>query len=174
MTARVFFALWPPAPVARQLGAAAADFAGLAGGRATRPETIHLTLAFLGAVPVARLAELEQVAHTVRGAAFDLAIDRYGFWSHNRILWAGCSRTPAALGELAGALAAALAAAGFLSAAAHRTFAPHVTLVRKVVQRDPLLPACAPLIWPCRNFALVRSTLGSDGSSYRRLAELAL
>lgn len=173
-TARVFFALWPPPEVARQLAAAAENFAVQAGGGATRRETIHLTLAFLGAVPVDRLADLEGAARRVRSAPFELVIDRYGFWRHNRIFWAGCGRIPEALDALAGKLAATLADAGFSGAEPGRVFAPHVTLARKVRDGDPTWPTCPPLAWPCRHFVLMRSRLSARGPDYETLAVFPL
>ena len=172
--ARVFFALWPAAENARQLAALAGEFARTAGGRATRPETIHLTLAFLGDVAVDRLPALVDAARAVRAAPFALTLDRCGYWSHNRLLWAGCSHVPEALSDLAGKLAEALSGAGFLNTTGQRSFTPHVTLVRKVAQRDPPVPACVPLVWPCTSFVLVRSTLTAAGPSYRPLAEFPL
>ena len=172
--ARVFFALWPTQENARRLAAAADEFARTAGGRATRPETIHLTLAFLGDVAVDRLPALECAARSVQAAAFDLTLDCYGFWSHNRLFWAGCSQAPEALGDLAGKLDAALSSAGFVDSPARRPFTTHVSLVRRVAQRAPILQACAPLSWPCTSFVLVRSTLAVGGSSCRQLAEFPL
>ena len=103
-TARVFFALWPPPEVARQLSAVADAFAKSAGGRATRQATVHLTLAFIGDVPLERLPDMERAARNVRAAAFDLTLDQFGLWHHNRIFWGGCSAVPPALVELASAL----------------------------------------------------------------------
>ena len=123
-TARVFFALWPPPEVARQLSAVADSFAQCAGGRATRQATVHLTLAFIGDVPLERLPDLERAARNVRAEAFDLTLDQFGLWHHNRIFWAGCSVVPPALVELASALSAALQAAGFEVADARRTLHP--------------------------------------------------
>ena len=131
-TARVFFALWPPPEVARQLSAVADSFAQCAGGRATREATVHLTLAFIGDVPLERLPDLERAARQVRAEAFDLTLDQFGLWRHNRIFWAGCSVPPPALAGLSASLVTALQAAGFNVANARRTFTPHVTLVRKV------------------------------------------
>ena len=173
-TARVFFALWPPPEVARQLSAVADAFAKSAGGRATRQETIHLTLAFIGDVPLERLPDLQRAARKVRAEAFDLTLDQFGLWRHNRIFWAGCSVLPPALAELSAALVAELQAAGFNVANARRSFTPHITLVRKVVGLDAALPRCAPLAWRGGKFVLVRSTLSAGGSSYQTLAEFPL
>jgi len=173
-TARVFFALWPPPEVARQLSAVADAFAKSAGGRATRQETIHLTLAFIGDVPLDRLPDLLRAARKVRAEAFDLTLDQFGLWRHNRIFWAGCSVLPPALAELSVALVAELLSAGFNVANARRSFTPHITLVRKVMALDAALPRCAPLAWRGEKFVLVRSTLSAGGSSYQTLAEFPL
>jgi 2'-5' RNA ligase len=173
-TARVFFALWPPPEAARQLSAVADAFAQCAGGRATRQATIHLTLAFLGDVPLERLPDLERAARNVRAEAFDLTLDQFGLWHHNRIFWAGCSAVPPALVELASALSAALQAAGFDVADAHRNFTPHLTLVRKVNALDAPLPPRQILSGSCTKFVLVRSQLSASGASYQTLAEFPL
>ena len=172
--ARVFFALWPPPEVARQLSAVADSFAKSAGGRATRQETVHLTLAFIGDVPLDRLPDLERAARGVRTEAFDLTLDQFGLWRHNRIFWAGCSIVSPVLVELAGELGAVLQAAGFDVADAGRNFTPHVTLVRKVKALNVPLPPGQTLPWPRPKFVLVRSTLSTAGSSYQSLAEFPL
>jgi len=173
-TARVFFALWPPPEAARQLSAVADAFAKCAGGRATRQATVHLTLAFIGDVPLERLPDMERAARNVRAAAFDLTLDQFGLWRHNRIFWAGCSAVPPALVELASALSAALQAAGLDVADARRNFTPHVTLVRKVNALDAPLPPGQMLSWRCTKFVLVRSQLSAGGASYQTLAEFSL
>ena len=172
--ARVFFALWPPPESARQLADVADFFVARAGGRATSQENIHVTLAFIGDVPVGRLADLERAAREVRGEAFALTLDRFGLWRHNCIFQAGCSVPPAALAALSAALTVALSAAGFAVADARRTFIPHVTLVRKLVALDAELPQCEPVAWSNRQFVLVRSTPSAHGSSYRTIAEFPL
>ena len=173
-TARVFFALWPPSEAAQQLSAVADSFSQCAGGRATRQATVHLTLAFLGDVPLERLPNLERAARNVRAEAFDLTLDQFGLWHHNRIFWAGCSAVPPALVELASALSAVLQAAGFKVADARRNFTPHVTLVRKVKALVAPLPPGQTLPWRCTKFVLVRSQLSATGASYQTLAEFSL
>lgn len=176
-TARVFFALWPPPEVADRLAVIADDAAARFGGRASRRATIHLTLAFLGEVPESRLAELAEIAASVQGAAFDLSLDRLGYWQHNHLLWAG-GEMPEALAELQAALSQALAGNGFKVDGEGRRFVPHVTLVRKVPPACPLaagqempLPA---LSWSCQKFFLVRSRLSSSGSEYLILRDFLL
>jgi 2'-5' RNA ligase len=178
-TARVFFALWPSAEVAEHLGNIAGDAALSFGGRATRRETIHLTLAFLGNVPEARLPELCAAAAGVRAEPFCLSIDRLGFWPHNHLLWAGCPAPVAPLGKLFSRLRQALAQAGFKVGGAGRDFAPHVTLVRRVPDAvapstTRLLPPMDALHWDCRRFVLVRSTLSAAGSDYQIIGEFPL
>ena len=173
-TARVFFALWPSAEIARRLASVAGEYAKSAGGRVTRGETIHLTLAFLGDVAVERMPEMQQAAGTVRTEAFDLTLDHFGVWHHNRLFWAGCTAMLPALAELSSSLNHALQAAGFVVADAKRHFTPHITLVRKVVAFDAALPACQPLSWRCDKFVLVRSQLSAAGSAYQTLAEFPL
>jgi 2'-5' RNA ligase len=173
-TARLFFALWPPPTLAEALAGLAGQCVARAGGRATRRETIHLTLAFLGDVEIARIDTLLAAAATVRERGFALRLDRFAIWRHNGIFQAGCSTPPAELGELARTLAAALARAGCVPADGGRRFVPHVTLVRRVrdVAAEP--PPCPPLEWHCDRFVLVRSHFAADGASYERLAEFPL
>jgi 2'-5' RNA ligase len=170
----MFFALWPPEGIAGRLAAVATDYSHAAGGRPTRRETIHLTLAFLGDVAVERLPELQRVADEIDAAAFDLTLDRFGIWQHNRLFWAGCTVPPAALCELAGALKQRLRAAGFTVADANRPFAPHVTLVRKLSRLDGPSPVAEVPGWRCREFVLVRSRLSDKGSAYEVLARFPL
>lgn len=167
--ARVFFALWPSTANAQQLASMARTEAAQIGGKATREETIHLTLAFLGDVPETDLPAVIAAATRVRGAAFSLAIDHLGYWAHNRLCWAGCMHPPAALGRLQSDLQSALAQAGFTVDRAHEAFFPHVTLVRKArhpAGDQPLTPA---LDWACDDFVLVRSRLDAQGSNYECL-----
>jgi 2'-5' RNA ligase len=178
-TARVFFALWPSAEVADRLGDIAQDAALSFGGRATRSDTIHLTLAFLGNVPEARLPELSSAAAAVCVEPFSIRLDRLGFWSHNHLLWAGCQTSAARLDELFGQLRLALTRAGFRVGGEGRDFAPHVTLVRHVPEsaapsENLPLPPIEPLRWCCERFVLVRSTLSVLGPAYRIVDEFPL
>lgn len=164
--ARLFYALWPPPTLAHALAERAARLHGACGGRRMRTETLHLTLAFLGEVDMARLAALEDVGARAAGAAprFRLTIDAAGYWAHNRIVWIGCRATPAPLGELVGRLREALQADGFRVEA--RAFVAHLTVLRNArCPASPEAPA-PPLEWPVEELRLVRSQLAPAGAGY--------
>lgn len=165
-SARVFFALWPPAALADDLAGQAGQLAQTCGGKPTRADTVHLTLAFVGDIDASRLPELAAAAQGLSPPPFTLTLDRLGYWPHNRIVWAGCSAPPAGLGELAAALRTRVMAAGFPVDRGQAGFFPHVTLLRKATQAPPS-PTLVPREWPCRDFVLVRSQLSASGSRYR-------
>jgi 2'-5' RNA ligase len=171
---RVFFALWPDALTAAALGRAAQEAARACGGRPTRPQTIHLTLAFIGNVPVDRVMALQQLAALVEAPCFDLQLDHIGFWRHNRIVWAGAGGVPQALTLLASRLNGLLREADFR--VEDRSFAAHVSLLRKADCRGGAERqiAFAPLRWPVTEFVLVESVLRPEGASYRPLARFGL
>jgi 2'-5' RNA ligase len=160
---RLFFALWPDDAVRAALAGRAAAIQRVAGGRATRAESIHLTVAFLGDCDPARLPALKSAAAAVRVRPFELVLDETGFWKHNRIAWAGAAQVPAALETLVAELRAALAAAQF--AFDPKPFVPHLTLVRKA-HAGFALPRPAPVRWRVSDFALVRSAPAAAGSDY--------
>ena len=112
-TLRLFFALWPDDATRAALNRTGNWLHQHWGGRRMRADTLHLTLAFLGSTPAGQLDELAACADTVQADAFELLLDRPGYWRHNRIGWLGASRTPPHYAELAGALNAALQAAGY-------------------------------------------------------------
>lgn len=173
--ARVFFALWPDDRVRTALHQAALDGAKRFGGRAMRPDTLHLTLAFIGDVALDRLPALHAAASEVDCAGFVMTLDCLGFWAHNRIMWAGGKQGCDGLTSLAARLAESLQAGGWPTGMkTGRPFAPHITLVRNVVARHPELPELHPLNWRCERFVLMRSHLSSHGAAYETLGQWPL
>ena len=154
---RLFFASWPPAGVAEALARWAQAARRDCGGRVTRADRIHLTLAFLGEVDP---EEARATAAAVRLPACAFSIEQARYWAHNQIVWVGPAHTPAGLSALAGALGE------------ERGYAAHVTLVRKA--RPAALPPVPALEWPVPEFALVGSTLSAEGPSYEVLGRYAL
>ncbi len=168
---RVFFALWPAAPLQALLGELAREVAREGGGRPTAPHRIHLTLAFLGEQPAARVEALRGLAGAIRARAFALALDAVGAFPRTGVAWLGASAPQPELEALHGELAAALCRFGF--AVDERPFAPHLTLARCAAHTlDRRLPQ--PLSWRVGSFVLAVSERGHGGPSYRKLAEWPL
>ncbi len=128
-----------------------------------RPENVHLTLAFLGRTPAAALPAVIAAADRIPPRAFTLRVDEPGYWRHNQIAWAGVREVPPELAALVGDLREALVAAGI--AFDPKPFAAHLTLVRKA-RAGFTLPGLEPIEWSVRDFVLVRSVTGADGSTY--------
>lgn len=173
---RLFFAIWPSPTAAERLARAATDAAERLGGRPTRLETLHLTLAFLGEVADERVPRLLDLASGLPAAPFELRIDQPGYWRRNCLFWAGCREIPAALETLATELRQRLTTGGFAVSNGERLFTPHVTLVRKLppIAQSVALPAIEAIEWRCSDFVLVRSQLSEKGPSYEPLARFAL
>ena len=171
---RVFFALWPDDEATGYLAALAESLAANGGGRPMRPAALHLTLVFVGSVTPVQVARLEAIAAGVRAEAFELYLDRLGFWPQRGILWAGCRQAPAALHGRAESLADSLRAAGFaIDRRSGSALVPHITLARRV--RCAALPRLgAPVRWRVSEFALVESDLAAAAASYRTLASFPL
>lgn len=162
--------MWPPPQLARALYDWALRARRAVGGRAVRPEAIHLTLAFLGEVPAERLSAALRAAQRVRFARHALPIEEAGCWAHRGIVWAGPRTTPPETAALVERLRLALAAEGF--ALEPRPFVAHVTLLRKA-KRSAELPTLEPLAWTVTEFVLARSRLSAAGASYETLARFS-
>lgn len=148
----------------RQLDAASIEAHRRFGGRVMRRETLHLTLAFIGATPPSRVAELGLIAAQIHAPACDLVLDRLEYLPRKKIVWAGASLLPATLAKLAADLNVRLEAARFPTE--DRPFAAHVTLLRNARCRiRPLEPLL--ITWRANEFALVESETRPEGASYR-------
>lgn len=164
-TLRVFFALWPDSALQIGLHNLGSHLSADCGGHAMRPETIHLTLAFIGALPVNQLEQLYAVAAQVNSPVFNWQIDQVGYWRRHQILWAGTSQPPEALTTLVSRLHAALNDAG-LAFDDSKPFAPHITLLRKAHCEQLAHPPQA-LHWLVREFVLMQSETTAEGANYR-------
>jgi 2'-5' RNA ligase len=163
---RLFFALWPDDGVRAQLARWSRELHELCGGRTTLPENLHVTLAFLGGVEDARVAEVERAASEVAPKAASLVLDQPGYWKHNRIAWAGASVVPPELEALVCGLREVLAKSQIRFDA--KPFVSHVTLLRDA--REPKgMPGLEPIPWKVDGFALVRSVTLPRGSRYEVL-----
>lgn len=172
-TQRIFFALWPDKEATDRLSALAQELAAASGGRPPGPTSLHLTLAFVGAVSPERIKVLEAIGHEVHAEAFDMSLDCLGYWPRSRVLWAGCRESPPPLRRLGECLAAALAAAGFSLDRAGSGLVPHVTLARHA-RRTALPPLASAVRWRVSGFDLVESRLHPSLAGYKSLASFPL
>lgn len=126
--------------------------------------SLHMTLVFVGEVPVDRIEVLQHAAADIRVPEFSLHLDRLACWRHNRIVWAGCEQAPLPLLLLVGQLAEKLETAGLPLDVSD--FTAHVTLLRDA--RCEALPACEPITWQVNEFVLAASNpaAGNGGPRY--------
>ena len=163
MRLRLFFALWPDQPTRAALARTARPLLGACSGRPVPVANYHVTLAFLGSMPAARLDSIRAAAGTVRATAFELEFDCHGHWSRARVAWLGCRQPPPAAGVLASSLWTALAPLGLEPE--QRPFRPHLTVLRDCRSCEWPGPVM-PVTWPVRHFALLRSETLPEGARY--------
>ena len=159
---RLFFALWPPLELSRELYSVAGRVQE-GGGRRVPPENIHLTLVFLGSVKTSFRQCAERAAAAIRGESFTLTLEQIGCWPKSGIVWVGPRQTPEPLSRLVQELSAGLAACGYVPE--ERPYAAHLTLARKLHRCNDNL-SIDPLIWEVRRFCLVQSHTHAEGARY--------
>jgi 2'-5' RNA ligase len=171
-TARVFFALSPPPAAPRALGDLARETARRAHGRPVPAENTHVTLAFIGAWPIARMPMLMDAAHDVAGESMRIVLDDLGTFRRAGVAWIGSSSPPDALVRLQFSLAAALRSGG-IAFDDLQPYRPHVTLARHC--RGPYPQgATPPVAFDVDRFSLMQSEMRAEGARYRELAEWPL
>ncbi|MGZ3254204.1 MAG: RNA 2',3'-cyclic phosphodiesterase [Burkholderiaceae bacterium] len=160
---RLFYALWPDHAVRAELMRLQAPLRG----RKTRYENLHLTLPFLGQQPSDLLPLFTSILAGLSSSPVTLVVDRIGYFTQNKIAWAGMHETPASLLALNNSLVSALAQNNI--ALNHQSsFHPHITLARDAEAPEEL--PFQPFAWQGGHVALVESTNQSGGVVYRVLA----
>lgn len=173
-TRRLFFALWPDEAMRYAMAHTTDEAARASGGRPVPASNLHVTLAFLGAVPEERLPELAgaaRAAATALAGPLELVFDRLEYWRAARLLCALPSEAPEWAAALARRLQERLIESGF--APDLRPFRPHVTLVRKVPLPGPM-HAMHPVVWRFTELALVESRTLPTGPVYSVLQSFAI
>ena len=185
---RLFVAIELPGEVRETLGRLQHELQrrGLEKLRWVRPESIHLTLKFLGETPAEKVPAL-QVALTdaVKGTdAHELALGKLGTFggSRPRVVWVDLTGELDAVRDLQERIEMALHPLGFEREA--RGWSPHVTLAR--VRQESVRevagvigPAIAAVnapagAIPVHEVSLMRSTLRPSGAVYELVAAFAL
>lgn len=165
---RLFYALWPDAATRAALAAWQASL----GGKPTRPDKLHLTLAFLGQRPASELPALLALLEQLPACAMRLEFDHVSHFPRLAIAWAGLAQPSPALLALRGACMRALAQQGLAPRFEHDRYTPHVTLARQAP--PPPAPATArpAIVWQASELVLVESFKSSG--DYRIVASRRL
>lgn len=167
---RMFLALWPSEEVRRALWEASGKLHKVWSGRRTKPDTLHMTLVFLGDVELARLDELRNVAASMDTHRFSLNLNHASCWRHNKVGFLSPQESPPELLQLVYGLEDNLEAAKF--AFDERPYKPHLTLLRntRCTTQVPL----EPIRWDIEEFVLAGSSTTDHGPSYQLLGRWPL
>jgi len=163
--------------------------------RWVRPESLHVTLKFIGEKPAETVEEIKRTLSTIQAESLDLTFRGYGFFptlKSARVFWVGIESGPQ-LGNLAKKIDDATAALGIPKE--NHEFNPHLTLARgggrsgapgwrkgdaanknfQVLQEKlSALPALEFGTMTAREFFLYESKIMRGGSQYTKLARFAL
>ena len=152
-----------------------------------KPEGVHVTLKFLGEVPVKKLPSIKLAVQeaVVSHSPFELEFSNIGTFGGReglRIMWVGVAGDVLRLEALVRSVNAALAVVGFEPE--RRPFRPHLTLgrVRDEIptrQRAEIEVAVGkmdvpPNAWRTTQVSLMRSRLTPQGAVYEALATFPL
>jgi len=193
---RLFVALDIDQQIRDDIASFISDMRGLAPAvRWVQPESLHVTLKFIGERPDAMVKAIENALSGVLVKAFQLSFRGAGFFPNEksaRVFWIGI-QADAALAELAAQIERSLAPLGI--EAEKRAFSPHLTLARagngsgapgrqkgdRPNRRFSTLQAklnAAPTpdfgTMNATEFFLYRSQLSSRGAQYTKIARFPL
>jgi RNA 2',3'-cyclic 3'-phosphodiesterase len=167
---KLFFALWPDEHVRRALWNTGGRLHDVWNGRRMKPDTLHMTLVFMGDTPDSRLEELRQLAGRVLGDTFQIRFKQAACWRHNKVGFLSPEDTPPALVQLVYGLEEGLEAAEFQFD--QRTYKPHITLLRNT--RCTTQVVFEPIVWNPEEFVLVASNQSDHGPTYQLLGRWKL
>jgi RNA 2',3'-cyclic 3'-phosphodiesterase len=191
---RVFVALDIHAEIRQRIAQFMDDLRGFAPeARWVSPESMHLTLKFIGEWPEERLEELKRALSAVRGQPPEITFSATGFFpavKSARVFWVGI-QAGTELAALANAIDAATSALGIASE--QRAYTPHLTLARtgsgrpqrqrsdranpsfrRLQEKLSAMPAPSFGTMSVREFFLYQSKLSPKGAVYTKLQSFSL
>ncbi len=163
--------------------------------RWVKPESLHVTLKFIGEQPDAAAENIKQALATISGSTTAMSFRGYGFFptpKSARVFWVGMEAGPQ-LAALAAAIDEKMATLGI--AQEDRPFSPHLTLARapggsgsprwgkgdgpnhgfqKLQEKLAALPPPEFGTMTPHEFFLYQSQLSPKGSKYTKLAHFPL
>src|ERR1039457_7307086 len=131
--------------------------------RWARPESLHITLKFIGEQPPERVEAISERLRRVEGSELEIRSGGYGFFptaKAPRVFWIGIHAGPQ-LAELAGSIDVATAELGIPRE--DRPFSPHLTLARAGAGRSSGSPKWRKGDAPNATFAVLEKRLAAMG-----------
>ena len=165
---RLFLALWPGAAQQAPIAQAQHAWAWPPRARCHAPADWHVTLHFIGQVPLQRLAGI-RAGLQVTAPPCELVLDQPALWPHGLAV-CEATATPPALAQLHARLGDALRALAL--PVDSRPWRPHLTLARNAQGAVPP-GAMAPVCLPVMDYVLAAST-GHPQQRYEILARYGL
>jgi RNA 2',3'-cyclic 3'-phosphodiesterase len=163
--------------------------------RWVRPESLHITLKFIGEKPMEMVEEIKRAASGIRAEPIEITFRGYGFFPTTkaaRVFWAGIESGPP-LTSLAKTVDDATSTLGIPKE--DHPFAPHLTLARgggrsgaprwnrgdapnknfeRLQEKLAALPTPDFGTMAAHEFFLYQSQLSTGGSRYTKIASFAL
>ena len=133
-------------------------------GNFTRPENLHLTLAFLGETPETKTASILQIIEDVQALPdampFEVSFNHTGCFthSHKELWWVGANENCQALNRLKAIhsnLIKFLLDANF--SVDNRSFNPHITLGREIKHTERIILNCDEIKVKVDHLSLMKS-----------------
>jgi 2'-5' RNA ligase len=190
---RLFFSINPPPDVIHHLSAIQSEarkvletgFDPQRAVRWIRPTQFHLTILFLGNVPLAEIASLEMTANEVLTSFNELpiltlsGIGSFPAFHRPRVLWVGCRSNRLLLQLQSGFLAAF---SKKIPLKENERSYPHITIARfrhlprrfaermRILSEKDWFPEC---VWRVNSVSLMQSVPGPEGAEYTCLSNFS-
>jgi 2'-5' RNA ligase len=165
---RIFFGLWPDDRQRDRLRDHISPLAKLVEGQVVYRGNWHVTTAFIGEFPEARIAALLARAADITVEPFRVRFDRVEFWPRPKVASLVAPTVPPELQRLVEAHNALLEE--FDVRVESRTYRPHITVVRRARPFETQRLA-QPALVEWSGFELIESVSQPGGASYRLLKQ---
>lgn len=173
---RLFFAYWPSQHTVDRINPWVERAHKLCGGRMMRPDTLHMTLAFLGRATPDQTQELVAASADWSLPTGGMVLSEPGRFSKAAVVWLGPQAAqrgePQWLYAAHDRLWSLLAPLGWPRP--DSPFRPHVSLLRNAGPGDLSALRLEPVEWTPQRCVLIGSRPTESGSRYTVLSELAL
>ncbi len=131
-------------------------------GKKTLPENLHMTLFFLGNQAKKNLPALKRFLDRIPFQAFEMKLDKIGYFPKIGLSWMGPEQTPVSLARLFEETRRFLIP-DYLKDK-NENFRPHITLARRSSKTDIKMET--PVTWQVNRLVLMQSILNSKKGNH--------